>query len=216
MRIRGTQVKALFAAAMVAMTMTGCEIYFGPPDDAPDEPIPPPDPDRPVPDEPVPDQPPPPEEPVPDRPTPDDPVSEWSAYDFVVSGRTPACEGPRFIHYAAAYDRWIGAIQCGSATRYKLYMSEGKDSVYFEIADFAGHGQDHCELVNPAFKIIDDDDITSGGCTTCAVGELVDLIDVRVYARGYFGEPFELVAAEFWADLGTEWYECGVAIPGAL
>jgi hypothetical protein len=45
-----------------------------------------------------------------------------------------------------------------------------------------GHGQDHCELVNPAFTI-PNEDITSGGCTSCSVGGVVDVMDVPVFAR---------------------------------
>ena len=42
---------------------------------------------------------------------------------------------------------------------------------------------------------------------------VLDLIGVPVYARGTFGEPFERVTSQNWADLTTAWYRCGVAIP---
>jgi hypothetical protein len=92
-------------------------------------------------------------------------------------------------------------------------MSGTRTGPFLEIADFAGHGQDHCELVNPAFKIPNEDDITSGGCTTCSVGPLVDLIGVPVYARSRFGEPFQRVQSRYWADLSTTFYSCGISIP---
>lgn len=92
-------------------------------------------------------------------------------------------------------------------------MSERRDDAFLDIADFAGHGQDHCELVDPAFTIPDEDDITSGGCTSCSVGDLIDLEGPPVYARARFGEPFERVTSTFWADLTTNVYSCGVAIP---
>ncbi len=123
-----------------------------------------------------------------------------------------ACTGERFVRRDEHYGVWVGAILCG-ANGYKLYMSDAADAPFLEIADYAGHGQDHCELVNPAFTIPDEDDITSGGCTACSVGDLVDLIDVPVYARARFGEPFERVTSRFWADLTTTVYSCGVSIP---
>jgi hypothetical protein len=92
-------------------------------------------------------------------------------------------------------------------------MAQARTEPVREIADFAGHGQDHCELVNPQFTMSDEDDITSGGCTSCTVGELVDIDGVPVYARARFGEPFQRVQARYWADLTTTFYSCGVAIP---
>ncbi len=122
------------------------------------------------------------------------------------------CTGARYIRHDDQYGVWVGAILCGPNS-YKLYMSDVADAPFLEIADYAGHGQDHCELVNPAFTIPDEDDITSGGCTTCSVGDLVDPIGVPVFARAQFGEPFARVTSQFWADLTTTVYSCGVAIP---
>ena len=91
-------------------------------------------------------------------------------------------------------------------------MSQSRNDKFLEIADFAGHGQDHCELVNPAFKIPNEDDITSGGCTRCSVGALVDIQNVPVYARANFGQQFQRVTSRFWADLTTTFYSCGVSL----
>lgn len=124
------------------------------------------------------------------------------------------CTGARFVRYDARYAAWVGAILCGRADRYKLYMSEQRDDRFLQIADFAGDGQDHCELVNPAFTIPDEDDITSGGCTACSVGQLIDVDGPPVYARARFGQPFERVTSRYWADLTTDVYACGIAIGG--
>jgi hypothetical protein len=126
---------------------------------------------------------------------------------------TPACTGERFIRRDDHYGVWVGAILCGSSRSYKLYMSQTRDDPFLEIADYAGHGQDHCELVNPAFTIPDEDDIQSGGCSDCSLGSLVDPVGVPVYARAKFGQPFERVISQVWADLTTTFYSCGVAIP---
>jgi hypothetical protein len=62
---------------------------------------------------------------------------------------------------------------------YKLHLSATRDGSVLEIADDAGYGQDHCELVNPAFTIPDEDDIQSGGSTDCSLGQSVAAADER-------------------------------------
>lgn len=138
--------------------------------------------------------------------------SGWERFNFATL-EAPACTGARYIRHDDHYNVWVGAILCGSSRSYKLYMSDSRDTSFLQIADYAGHGQDHCELVNPAFTIPDEDDIQSGGCTDCSVGQLIDPIDVPVYARAKFGEPFQRVTSRYWADLSTTAYSCGVAIP---
>ena len=136
----------------------------------------------------------------------------WQQVDFPTY--SPAsCTGARFVRHDAHYGVYVGAILCGDAKHYKLYMSAQLDRPFLEIADYAGHGQDHCELVNPAFTIPNEDDITSGGCTECSVGPVVDIDGIPVYARANFGQPFERVTSRFWADLTNPVYACGVAIP---
>lgn len=140
------------------------------------------------------------------------PTSTWTASDFTTIGTT-ACAGARYVRFDETYGLYIGAVLCGGADQYKLYASADPAAPFLELADYAGHGQDHCELVNPVFAIPNEDDITSGGCTDCAVDGVIDLIGVPVYARATFGEPFERVTSQNWADLTTAWYRCGVAIP---
>lgn len=135
----------------------------------------------------------------------------WQPGDFLTL-TPPSCTGARFVRYDARYGAYVGAILCGAPSRYKLYMSRVRSDKFLEIADYAGHGQDHCELVNPAFTIPDEDDITSGGCTSCTLGDLVDIQGVPVYARATFGQEFERVTSRFWADLTTTFYSCGVAL----
>ena len=56
--------------------------------------------------------------------------------------------------------------------RYKIYLSTASTGIFYEVGDYAGNGQDHCGLVNPAFRIPNEDDITSGGCPRCAIDSL--------------------------------------------
>ena len=124
-----------------------------------------------------------------------------------------ACKGgDLWVQQVPPYG-WVGLELC-SATRYKIYLGESLDSMFHEIGDFAGHGQDHCELVNPKFRIPNEDDITSGGCNDCNVqmGPWEDPGPVPVYTRANFGEAFKL---QKWPDHNlytSVWYECGVSI----
>lgn len=138
-------------------------------------------------------------------------VTSWKAYTFTTK-KTPPCSGNRYIGYSQKYGAWVGAVLCGSSTTYKLYMSGTETGTYLQIADYAGHGQDQCELINPTFTLPNEDDITSGTCKNCAIGGVVDVQDEQVYARSRLGELFTSVTSRFWADLTTNSYSCGVAI----
>jgi hypothetical protein len=107
----------------------------------------------------------------------------------------------------------VGVILC-SDTRYKILLSTSRDEVFYPIGDYAGHGQDHCELVNPDFTIPNEDDITSGGCDSCATGNLVNPAGATGWSRASFGDAFQFEAV--WPEFNlytSSWYECGVSIP---
>jgi hypothetical protein len=137
---------------------------------------------------------------------------KWEKTDFTTF--SPAqCTGDRYVRFDDKYGVFVGAVLCGDSRHYKLYMSDRVTAPFLEIADFAGHGQDHCELVDPQFTIPDEDDITSGGCTDCSVGAVIDINGPPVYARATFGTPFQRGTSGFWADLTNAQYSCGVSIP---
>lgn len=143
---------------------------------------------------------------------------EWTAYSFADDVENSPCEGDRYIRFDEGYGLYVGVALC-SSTRYKIYLGASPDGVFQQIGDFAGHGQDHCELVNPAFAIPNEDDITSGGCGACQTsvegGEwYMNPVGTQGYSRATFGAPFEFVSA--WPEYNlytASWYECGVAIP---
>ena len=139
-------------------------------------------------------------------------TTAWEQVNFPTYSPA-ACTGQRYVRFDEKYGLFVGAVLCGDPKHYKLYLSDSVTRPFLEVADFAGHGQDHCELVNPAFTLPNEDDITSGGCADCAVGPVVDINGVPVYARANFGEPFQRVTARYWADLTNPVYSCGVAIP---
>lgn len=71
--------------------------------------------------------------------------------------------------------------------------------------------------MNPDFTIPDEDDITSGGCDSCSTSrDHYDPIDVPLFARANFGEPFLQTTGREWADLSSYWISCGVSIGGAV
>jgi hypothetical protein len=117
------------------------------------------------------------------------------------------------VSYDTHYAKWVGVELC-SATQYKIYLGETKEGTFHEIGDFAGDGQDHCELVNPGFTIPNEDDITSGGCTSCASNMTWDNPGpVPVYSRLRFGDPFLLGTWPEYNLYTSRWYRCGVSIP---
>ncbi len=142
-------------------------------------------------------------------------VSNWSRYDFAFPTDLPStvCQGTRYIGYSQGYQRWVGAALCGTdSTKYKLFMSTSRTGPYYEIADTSGHGQDHCELINSTFTIPNGDDITSGGCTTCAVTGIGSAGGRTIFGRGFFGNPFAgpIVASAGYHTSSS--YKCGVSV----
>lgn len=144
---------------------------------------------------------------------PKDPKGVWEPSCFkILDGVQSECAGERYVKHVPEYDVWVGAILC-SPTRYKLLMSDKRDGVYLELTDTAGHGQDHCEIINPAFTIPDEDDITSG-CPSCVVEQNFVANGPQAYARAIFGEPFKVVSdMPQWAYQTNLAIECGVSIP---
>jgi hypothetical protein len=118
---------------------------------------------------------------------------------------------------AGAYKRfdpaqglWVGVVECSSPTGFRIFLSDPAFGDWRPATDGAGHGQDHCELVDPAFRIPDEDDITSGGCASCTAGGLV-FSRGPVYARHRFGECFtEETAVMDWPWLTSVIY-CGLS-----
>lgn len=136
----------------------------------------------------------------------------WQSYEFDAAEYKIACYGERYVSFSQAYSKWVGVILC-DANRYKIFLGESQEGKFFEIGDNSGHGQDHCELVNPAFTIPNDDDIKSG-CSACDIStELAPPLVGEGYTRSQFGEPFTFETPVSPQSYTSTWYECGVAIP---
>ncbi len=158
-------------------------------------------------------------EPMPPPPsTPPSAPYEWSAFPFADSHvSSTSCNGARYVRFDERYQLFVGVSLC-SATRYEIYLSATRDGTFLPVGDYAGNGQDHCELIDPAFRIPNEDEITSGGCTACDLDNFAFWEAVPTGAMGYsrarFGEPFQLESS--WPEYNlysATWYECGVAVP---
>jgi hypothetical protein len=140
--------------------------------------------------------------------------SSWEAYAFSTGNSpTSGCAGgARYVGYSPRYAKWVGLELC-AATKYKIYLGETKAGAFLSLVDTAGSGQDHCELVNPTFTIPNEDLITSGTCTTCAMQTGPSNVGALVYARANFGQPFQLITWPQFNHYTGAWYNCGVSIP---
>ncbi|WP_050430751.1 hypothetical protein [Chondromyces crocatus] len=130
-----------------------------------------------------------------------------------------SCDGARYVSYNATYQKYVGVVLCAE-DRYKLYLGESEGGVFYQIGDYAGHGQDHCELVNPTFTLPDEDDIQSGGCVDCATSAdsswYANPVGTQGYSRGVFGEGFTF--EPLWPEYNlytVDWLSCGVSFPAA-
>lgn len=142
----------------------------------------------------------------------------WQAQPFALYPDEQACLGDQWVRYEAGLGLWVGLTAC-SSDEARVYLSASPEGPFYAAADSAGHGQDHCELVNADFTLTDEDDITSGGCTDCSTGPNLPLEGLPVYVRPFLGQPFEFVAeAPFWTyqasrlRCGVE-FTCGAAPP---
>lgn len=76
------------------------------------------------------------------------------------------CTGTSKVFFNSEYSKWIKVVLC-SPSRYDILIGENQQGPFYKVGDTGGHGQDHCELVNPNFaELSSDDDVTSGNCPT--------------------------------------------------
>jgi hypothetical protein len=157
-----------------------------------------------------------PTEPVVSDPTPD-PVLDTSTDPTLAYGSCAApCSGAKRVFFNSRYGKWIQVVLCTPEV-YDLFMGESQNGPFYKIGDTGGHGQDHCELVNNAFTMPNNDDINSGNCPTCqvtgagSVQNIPELWGTNVYHRSDIGEPFEFEQALQWGIHTSCTYSCGVS-----
>jgi hypothetical protein len=62
--------------------------------------------------------------------------------------------------------------------------------------------------VDPSFRIEGGDDITSGGCTDCAIGFNYSFVSGEVFVRSSFGERFVRTEAISWGPYQSSVIRC--------
>jgi hypothetical protein len=106
-----------------------------------------------------------------------------------------SCAGDQLVKFDDRYGLTVGVVLCGDRDAMRVYLSND-GTTFFPAADTGGHGQDHCELINPDFTSLpDEDDITSGGCDACSDGRSFSLEGMSVWVRARLGQQFQLVAS---------------------
>jgi TARSH-like protein len=135
----------------------------------------------------------------------------WQAQSFALYPDEQACLGDQWVRYDEGIRLWVGLTTC-SSDETRIYLSASPEGPFLAATDYAGHGQDHCELVNAAFTLTDEDDITSGGCADCSTGVNLPLEGVSVYGRGYLGEAFEFVESTPEWSYQVSKLRCGVEL----
>lgn len=141
------------------------------------------------------------------------PTDQWQprAFDTTSDTANGCSSGPRYVRFNVKYNVWVGAASCTPST-YKLFMSLTREGPYSHIGDEIGGGEDHCELVDPTFRLADDGDITTSSCPTCELGSWQD-VGGPMFKRAKLGDPFVFVVADAGTALTAPFYQCGVTIP---
>jgi hypothetical protein len=121
------------------------------------------------------------------------------------------CEGPSFVRWSSEQNLWVGVVSCDDGA-VRVYLAESEQGPFFPALDTAGHGQDHCELVAPGFTLGNEDDITSGSCSSCSTGPNLPIEGLPGYARSQLGEPFVFVAETSPWSYQTSRLHCGCAL----
>ena len=126
------------------------------------------------------------------------------------------CAGESKVIYNEKYHKYVKVVLC-SRERYDLFMGEAEAGPFYKIGDNSGHGQDHCELVNPTFTNPIDDDVASGTCPTCRVmsagNQIIPALwGIKMYHRSRMNEGFQLAEDVTQRGILTScWYECGAS-----
>lgn len=132
----------------------------------------------------------PPPPPPPPGPAACDPAVGWVSAAFAFPQDALSCNGPQAIRYDGRQGLWVGVVSCGG-TSLRMYLSPNDTGPYVQATDLAGHGQDHCELIQPGFQLPNEDDITSGGCLGCATSRNLPIENVPAFGRAFLGDSFQ-------------------------
>ena len=138
---------------------------------------------------------------------------DWVTTSFDYPIDEASCHGAQRVRFDVVQELWVGVVSCGDDTfnQVRLYLSDNEYD-FFPATDTAGHGQDHCELINDSFgRLRDEDDITSSGCTSCSTSSSLSLEGTPVFHRSWSGERFVFRGSSAWSHM-TARLRCGPMI----
>ena len=118
-------------------------------------------------------------------------VSDLVPAAFEFPADEASCAGPQYKRFVAEQGLWLGLVSCGDGST-RFYLAPSEEGPFFQATDWAGHGQDHCELIRTGFSLPNEDEIISG-CSECSTGPNFSLELEPTFARGNAGEAFEFV-----------------------
>ncbi|XP_062571106.1 uncharacterized protein LOC134233129 isoform X4 [Saccostrea cucullata] len=130
----------------------------------------------------------------------------WLQYSFEYDDSWNGCEdGAQYVkktNYSST--PYLGVMTC-SSTRYKLFLSKTLTGRFYNIADRAGTGDDHCELLGTTQSGVLPKDYAKSPNT-------------QGFYRRNRGEAFSFGAIGYTPNQTSNWYEkwieCGVNITG--
>ena len=165
-------------------------------------------------------------DPEPTQPLEPEPMEPETPRDCGSNARTPfeltvfertedelSCFGDQYVAYLEGHQLYLGVQLCGAPTTYRLYLSATENGMFLPVTDTAGHGQDHCELLDPSFTTPNEDDITSGGCASCTTSQNLPIEYQPAFYRGYADECFEPIQSTGFWSYQTSQLSCGVSVP---
>jgi hypothetical protein len=141
----------------------------------------------------------------------------WEVRAFEFPKDDLSCNGRQFVQFNDRYGKYVGITQCNDGDEFRIYMSSIDSGRFLPVTDTAGHGQDHCELINKNFALPNEDSIKSGGCTSCDTSRNLPLENVDTWSRSRLGTQFLLKHSGTWS-YQTSRLKCGVVFEncGAL
>ncbi|MFM2162979.1 MAG: hypothetical protein RLZZ383_2491 [Pseudomonadota bacterium] len=120
--------------------------------------------------------------------------TSWAQASFAFPQDALSCSGPQWVRYDATAGLWVGVVGCAQGFL-RIYLAPSASGPFVQATDLAGHGQDHCALIVPGWTLPNEDDITSGGCATCATSVNLPIEGAPTYARAFLGQPWTFYPA---------------------
>lgn len=130
-----------------------------------------------------------------------DVLDEWLPMNFQYDTSRTECFGDQYVRRSNYKDAsMVGVILC-SPTRYKILLARNLNSVFQNIGDEVGWGEDHCEFVRAR---------TDTHITLSPFAPMYGA--VQGFVRSHWGEePRQSFVNTI--KPSPKWYECGISIP---